>query len=204
MTAQHRGAPAVTRRIAELATAIAVAGCLVGGSGLLAGCASKSDSGSTTPSSSSGSSTSVGPSTVSFDNVTVTDATSLSSKPNVSAASNSQPSTLQVKDLVVGTGQAASATSSVTVQYVGVRYADGKQFDASWDHGGATSFSLTQVVPGFTQGIGGTQGIPAMKVGGRRLMILPAALGYGAAGTPDGSIPPNASIVFVVDLVGVD
>ena len=192
----------MTRRIAELATAIAVTGCLVGGSGLLAGCASKSDSGGTSPSS-SGSSTSAGSGTVSFDSVTVTNATTLSSKPNVTAASTSQPSTLQVKDLVVGTGQAATPTSSVTVQYVGIRYADGKQFDASWDHGGATSFPLTQVVPGFTQGIGGTQGIAAMKVGGRRLMILPAALGYGAAGTPDGSIPPNASIVFVVDLVGV-
>lgn len=196
----------MTRRIAELATAIAVTGCLVGGAGLLAGCASKSGSGSTPPSSSggSGSSAAAGSGTVSFDNVTVADATTLSSKPQVTAASNSQPSTLQVKDLVVGTGQAATPTSSVTVQYVGVRYADGKQFDASWDHGGATSFPLTQVVPGFTQGIGGTQAIPAMKVGGRRLMILPAALGYGASGTPDGSIPPNASIVFVVDLVGVD
>ncbi|HJQ00967.1 MAG TPA: FKBP-type peptidyl-prolyl cis-trans isomerase [Jatrophihabitans sp.] len=192
----------MTRRIAELATAIAVTGCLVGGSGLLAGCASKSGSGS--KSSNSSSSTSTVASTVSFDEVTVTDATTLSDKPKVSAASNNQPSTLQVKDLVVGTGQAATPTSTVTVQYVGIRYADGKQFDASWDHGGATSFSLTQVVPGFTQGIGGTQSIPAMKVGGRRLMILPAALGYGAAGTPDGSIPPNAPIVFVVDLVGVN
>jgi peptidylprolyl isomerase len=192
----------VTRRIAELATAIAVTGCLVGGSGLLAGCASKSGSGS--KSSNNSSSTSTAASTVSFDEVTVTDATTLSDKPKVSAASSNQPSTLQVKDLVVGTGQAATPTSTVTVQYVGIRYADGKQFDASWDHGGATSFSLTQVVPGFTQGIGGTQSIPAMKVGGRRLMILPAALGYGAAGTPDGSIPPNAPIVFVVDLVGVN
>ena len=193
----------MTRRIAELATAIAVTGCLIGGSGLLAGCASKSGSGSKS-SSSTGSSTSTAASTVSFDDVTVADATTLSDKPQVSAASNSQPSTLQVKDLVVGTGQAATPTSSVTVQYVGIRYADGKQFDASWDHGGATTFSLTQVVPGFTQGIGGTQSIPAMKVGGRRLMILPAALGYGAAGTPDGSIPPNAPIVFVVDLVGIN
>jgi len=192
----------VSRRIAQLATAIAVTGCLVGGSGLLAGCSSKSGSGS--KSSSSGSNTSTASGTVSFDEVTVTDATTLSDKPKVTAASSSQPSTLQVKDLVVGTGQAATPTSSVTVQYVGIRYADGKQFDASWDHGGATSFSLTQVVPGFTQGIGGTQGIQPMKVGGRRLMILPAALGYGAAGTPDGSIPPNAPIVFVVDLVGVN
>ena len=77
----------------------------------------------------------------------------------MSAKSATVPSALAVKDLVTGSGQAASPTSTVTVQYVGVRYADGKQFDASWDHGGATSFSLTQVVPGFTQGIGGSKDI---------------------------------------------
>jgi peptidylprolyl isomerase len=140
---------------------------------------------------------------VTFKDVTVADAVKLSSKPQVTAKSAQVPAALEVKDLVTGDGQAASPTSTVTVQYVGVRYADGKQFDASWDHGGATSFSLTQVVRGFTQGIGGAPGVAAMKVGGRRLMILPAALGYGAQGTQDGSIPPNAPIVFVVDLVGV-
>ena len=143
------------------------------------------------------------PSTVSFENVTVTDATTMSSKPKVTAESTLPAAKLKVKDLVIGSGEAATPTSSVTVQYVGVRYADGKQFDASWDHGGATSFSLTRVVRGFTQGIGGTDTIPAMKVGGRRLMIVPAELGYGENGTPDGSIPPNAAIVFVVDLIGV-
>jgi FKBP-type peptidyl-prolyl cis-trans isomerase len=203
----------VNRRIAELATTIAVTGCLVGGSGLLAGCADKSNSGGShsseansngSPATGTASSGAGGTSKVQFQGVIVDDATILSRKPNVTSSSSSQPSALEVKDLVVGTGQAATPTSSVTVQYVGVRYADGKQFDASWDHGGATSFPLTQVVPGFTQGIGGTQGTPAMKVGGRRLMILPAALGYGATGTADGSIPPNAAIVFVVDLVGVD
>jgi peptidylprolyl isomerase len=58
-------------------------------------------------------------------------------------------------------------------------------------------------VAGFTQGIGGTTGVAPMKVGGRRIMILPPALGYGASGTPDGSIPPNTPIVFVVDLLNV-
>jgi len=143
------------------------------------------------------------PSNVSFENVTVTGATNMSSKPKVTAESTLPAAKLKVKDLVVGSGPAATPTSSVTVQYVGVRYADGKQFDASWDHGGATSFPLTKVVRGFTQGIGGNDTIPAMKVGGRRLMILPPELGYGETGTPDGSIPPNAAIVFVVDLVAV-
>lgn len=103
----------------------------------------------------------------------------------------------------MGTGAPATPASTVTVQYVGVRYADGKQFDASWDHGGAVGLSLRKLVPGFTRGVGGTTGIAPMKVGGRRVMILPAALGYGSTGTQDGSIPPNAPIVFVVDLVGV-
>ncbi|MEY2486783.1 MAG: hypothetical protein QOH39_2431 [Verrucomicrobiota bacterium] len=143
------------------------------------------------------------PSSVSFENVTVTDATIMSSKPKVTAESTLPAAKLKVKDLVIGSGEAATPTSSVTVQYVGVRYADGKQFDASWDHGGPTSFRLNKVVRGFTQGIGGTDTIPAMKVGGRRLMIVPAELGYGETGTRDGSIPPNAAIVFVVDLVAV-
>lgn len=193
----------MTRRIRDLATAIAVTGCLAG---LLAGCASKSHSGGA-PSSSTASTVGASTSdagTVTFNDVTVAGATSMSDKPKVTATSSSQPSTLQVKDLVTGTGQPATTGSSVTVQYVGVLYANGKQFDASWDHGGATSFPLTGVVPGFSQGIAGGQGIAPMKVGGRRLMILPAALGYGASGTPDGSIPPNAPIVFVVDLVGVN
>jgi len=196
----------VTRRIHELATALAVAGCLIG-TGALAGCASKSHSGggSTTSSSTTTSSAATSDSgTVNFNDVTVANATSMSDKPKVTVTSSKQPSTLQVKDLVTGTGQAPAAGSSVTVQYVGVLYANGKQFDASWDHGGATSFPLNGVVPGFSQGIAGGQGIAPMKVGGRRLMILPAALGYGASGTPDGSIPPNAPIVFVVDLVGVN
>ena len=143
------------------------------------------------------------PNTIDFENVTVTGATNMSTKPKVTAESSLPAAKLKVKDLVVGNGEAANPTSSVTVQYVGVRYADGKQFDASWDKRGATSFRLNKVVKGFTQGIGGTDTIPPMKVGGRRLMILPSELGYGEKGTPDGSIPPNATIVFVVDLIAV-
>jgi peptidylprolyl isomerase len=110
---------------------------------------------------------------------------------------------LKVKDLVVGTGPAANPASSVTVQYVGVRYADGKQFDCSWDRGGAKTFSLMKVVKGFTHGIGGDNEIPPMKVGGRRIIVVPSELGYGETGTSDGSIPPDASIVFVVDLIAI-
>jgi peptidylprolyl isomerase len=141
--------------------------------------------------------------TVSLNGATVTGATNMSSKPKVTSQSPLPAANLKVKDLVVGKGEAATPTSTVTVQYVGVRYADGKQFDSSWDRGGATTFSLKKVVKGFTQGIGGNDEIPPMKVGGRRLIIVPSELGYGDNGTPDGSIPPGASIVFVVDLIAV-
>src|SRR3954469_12187084 len=140
---------------------------------------------------------------VSFKNVTVSGATNTSSKPKVNAESKLPAAKLKVKDLVVGTGEAATPTSSVKVQYVGVRYSDGKQFDSSWEKGGPISFRLNKVVRGFTQGIGGNDTIPPMKVGGRRLMIVPSEMGYGENGTPDGSIPPNATIVFVVDLIAL-
>lgn len=142
-------------------------------------------------------------STITFNGVTVSGATNISSKPQVTAQSPLPSATLKVKDLVVGKGEAATADSTVTVQYVGVRFADGQQFDSSWDRGGPTSFSLKKVVKGFTQGIGGKGEIAPMKVGGRRVIIVPSEMGYGEAGTPDRIIPPNASIVFVVDLLGV-
>ena len=83
------------------------------------------------------------------------------------------------------------------MQYTGVLFKDGTKFDASWDRGGQPfSFSLGagQVIPGWDQGIVG------MQKGGRRLLVIPPALGYGEQGTPGGPIPPNAPLVFVVDL----
>jgi len=142
-------------------------------------------------------------SSVTFNSTTVSGATNMSAKPQVTSESKLPAAKLKVKDLVVGTGAAAEPASTVTVQYVGVRYADGKQFDSSWDRGSSTSFSLKKVVKGFTQGIGGNDEIPPMKVGGRRIIIVPSEMGYGEAGTPDGSIPPNATIVFVVDLLAL-
>lgn len=140
--------------------------------------------------------------TVTFDGVTVKGATDLKGYPQVTSKASKAPAKLEYKDLVVGKGKAASPTSTVTVQYVGVRYADGKTFDSSWDRGQPAQFSLTGVVPGFTQGIGGTKDVPPMKVGGRRIMILPASLGYGTQ-SRGADIPPNTPLVFVVDLVSV-
>jgi len=144
-----------------------------------------------------------GGSTVTFGGFTINGATDLTKKPSVSGKGDHTPTKLEYKDFVVGSGAAATPTSTVTVQYDGFRLADGGEFQASWDSGGAIPFSLTGVVAGFTQGIGGTADIPPMKVGGRRMLLLPADLAYGANGTPDGSIPPNAAITFIVDLVKV-
>jgi peptidylprolyl isomerase len=140
--------------------------------------------------------------TASFQGVTVTGAKDLAHAPTVKSASKNAATALTCEDLVVGKGKPASPTSTVSVQYTGVLYQDGKQFDSSWSRGGKPiSFSLTGVVPGFTQGIGGAGKVAPMREGGRRIMILPASLGYGASG--GGSIPPNSSLVFVVDLKSV-
>jgi peptidylprolyl isomerase len=140
--------------------------------------------------------------TATFDGVTVGNANDLKKEPKVSSKGGADPTNLLCQDLVVGTGKAASPTSTVTVQYTGVLYKDGKKFDSSWARGQAAQFSLTQVVPGFTEGIGGAGAVAPMKVGGRRIMILPASLGYGAQAS--GSIPANSSLVFVVDLKSID
>ncbi len=105
------------------------------------------------------------------------------------------PTTLMIKDLKKGTGPKATAGQSVDMQYTGVLFKDGTKFDASWDRGGQPfSFSLGsgQVIPGWDQGIVG------MQKGGRRLLVIPPDLGYGPQGS--GPIPPDATLVFVVDL----
>jgi peptidylprolyl isomerase len=139
--------------------------------------------------------------TQSYKGVTVGKATDLTHEPKVSSTATTDPTALECQDLVVGKGKAATPTSTVSVQYTGVLYKDGKQFDSSWPTGKPVSFSLTGVVPGFTQGIGGTGKVAPMRVGGRRIMILPAALGYGAQA--QGTIPANSTLVFVVDLKSV-
>jgi peptidylprolyl isomerase len=121
----------------------------------------------------------------------------LSKEPHVTALKGAAPSKLVIKDLVKGTGPETKLGASVTVNYVGALYHGGKIFDASWKRGEPATFSLEQgkLIPGWTQGI------PGMHVGGRRELIVPAALGYGAKGSPP-AIPPNAPLVFIVDLLG--
>jgi peptidylprolyl isomerase len=121
----------------------------------------------------------------------------LATEPKVTPPTGAAPSKLVTKDLIAGTGAEAKSGDNVTVNYVGVLYKGGKEFDASWKRKEPFSFVLGQgkVIPGWDQGVAG------MKVGGRRELIIPSALGYGANGSPP-TIPPNAPLVFVVDLLG--
>jgi FKBP-type peptidyl-prolyl cis-trans isomerase len=127
----------------------------------------------------------------------VSGATNLKVEPVIGPGSSPAPTNLETKDLVVGTGATATAASTVNVNYVGADYANGRVFDDTpWKQGQPTSFPLSGVVPGFAQGIEG------MRVGGRREIVIPAALGYGATGSPP-AVSPNETLVFVVDLVSV-
>jgi peptidylprolyl isomerase len=121
----------------------------------------------------------------------------LATKPTVTPPSGPPPTTLVKKDLIVGTGPEAKSGQTVSVNYVGVLYHGGKEFDSSWKRHEPFQFTLGKgaVIPGWDQGI------PGMKVGGRRELIIPASLAYGAQGSGS-TIPPNAPLVFVVDLLG--
>ena len=107
------------------------------------------------------------------------------------------PSGLKYVDQVVGTGDLAVAKKTVTVHYTGW-LENGKKFDSSVDRGQLFSFLLGvgQVIKGWDEGVEG------MKVGGKRKLTIPASLGYGARGA-GGVIPPNATLVFDVELLGV-
>jgi peptidylprolyl isomerase len=122
----------------------------------------------------------------------------LSKKPVVVVPSGAAPTHLVTKDLIAGTGKTAQAGSTVTVNYVGVLYKTGAEFDSSWKRNQpfTTALNPGSVIPGWVQGIQG------MKVGGRRELIIPPALGYGTAGSGS-TIPPNSTLVFVVDLLSV-
>lgn len=130
------------------------------------------------------------------DAVTVTE--TAKKVPLVTIAKDAAPATsLVVKDLVVGTGAEAKATSTVSANYCGVGQATRAIFDSSWARGGQPlTFPLNQVIAGWQQGI------PGMKVGGRRLLIIPGELAYGA-NPPSPDILPNETLVFVVDLTAV-
>jgi len=120
-------------------------------------------------------------------------------KPKVEKPSGAPPKQLVTNDLEEGSGAEAKAGDAVTVQYVGVNFKTGKEFDSSWSRSEPFTFTLGagEVIPGWVQGIEG------MKVGGRRELVIPPELGYGTAGAPP-AIPPNETLIFVVDLEAVE
>jgi FKBP-type peptidyl-prolyl cis-trans isomerase FkpA len=107
------------------------------------------------------------------------------------------PSGLVIEDLVVGHGNSAAAGQRVSVHYTGW-LTDGKKFDSSKDRGQPFMFALGrgEVIRGWDEGVSG------MKVGGKRKLTIPPELGYGARGA-GGVIPPNATLVFEVELLAV-
>lgn len=120
------------------------------------------------------------------------------SKPDVQVEGGAPPTELKIDDIEVGDGEEATAGCEVEVNYVGVSWSTGKQFDASWDRRRTFMFKLGagQVIAGWDQGVAG------MKVGGRRRLTIPPELGYGSRGAGS-DIAPNETLVFVVDLVEV-
>jgi peptidylprolyl isomerase len=119
----------------------------------------------------------------------------LTKKPTIKTPGGKPPTDLVVKDLVKGTGRTAVPGANATVDYVGVLYKNGKQFDASWDRGQPFTFNLGagMVIPGWDRGVVG------MKVGGRRELIIPADQAYGAQ-SPSPDIPANSALIFGIDL----
>ena len=123
----------------------------------------------------------------------------MSDKPEIDFPEGPPPSDLEVTDLLEGSGDEATAGKTVSVHYVGVAHSTGEEFDASYNRGTPLEFRLGigQVIPGWDQGVQG------MKVGGRRRLVIPPHLAYGDRGA-GGVIKPGETLVFVVDLVGVN
>jgi peptidylprolyl isomerase len=115
--------------------------------------------------------------------------------PTIGAPTGNPPATLVTKDIIVGTGAEALSTSTMTVHYTLMTWSNGALIESSWTSGSPATFPLANVIVGWQQGI------PGMKVGGRRLLVVPPDLGYGAQG--GGPIGPNETLIFVVDAIGV-
>ena len=102
---------------------------------------------------------------------------------------------MQTSDIIVGTGTEVVASSTLTVHYTLMSWSNGAIVESSWNSGQPATFPLSGVIAGWQQGL------PGAKVGGRRLLVIPADLGYGPNGS--GPIGPNETLIFVVDIIGV-
>ena len=119
-------------------------------------------------------------------------------KPEIDFPAHDVPADLVIEDIITGTGDEAKPGTTVSAHYVGVAFSTGEEFDASWNRGEPFSFTLGAggVIPGWDQGVEG------MKVGGRRMLIIPPELAYGSEGV--GPIPPESTLVFVIDLLSAE
>jgi len=115
-------------------------------------------------------------------------------KPELDAPEGPAPTELQIVDLVEGSGDEALASSTVNVHYLGVDYDSGEEFDSSWSRGESINFPLRSLIQGWQIGI------PGMKAGGRRKLIVPPAQAYGESG---GHPLGGKTLIFVIDLLGV-
>lgn len=115
-------------------------------------------------------------------------------KPEIDAPLEAAPSDLAIRDLIEGDGAEAKAGDTVTVHYVGVEYESGEEFDSSWGRGESIQFPLRGLIQGWQDGI------PGMKVGGRRELIIPPHLAYGPAG---GHFLGGKTLIFIIDLLDV-
>jgi len=129
--------------------------------------------------------------TVNIDN------TDMLFKPFVQVPEDDPPEELSLEDIVGGSGDPVAAGDFLIMEYVGVSYSTGLQFDSSWDRGEPFAFELGtgKVISGWDEGIVG------MSPGGRRLLIIPPGLAYGENGSGSGSIGPNETLIFIVDLL---
>jgi len=123
----------------------------------------------------------------------------LDQKPEIPKPGGTPPTKLEGEDIVEGKGKKVKKGDDVTVQYVGVAFSTGEEFDASWESGEPFEFTLGNgsVIPGWDQGLEG------MKVGGRRKLTIPPELAYGQNGSPP-AIGPNETLIFVIDLTKID
>jgi len=119
----------------------------------------------------------------------------MTDKPEVDFPGGPAPDELVISDITVGEGNEATPGATVTVHYVGVEYDSGEEFDSSWNRGEPIAFPLGNLIKGWQEGI------PGMKVGGRRQLVCPPALAYGPEG--GGHRLSGQTLIFVIDLLDV-
>jgi peptidylprolyl isomerase len=131
----------------------------------------------------------------SIEDVDIAAPTNVKEKPSVAVPDGKPPTRLEKKDLVPGTGTAAKTGDKITVDYVGLGWSTGQEFDASWDRGDTIDVTLGEggVIRGWDTGLVG------VKEGTRRVLVIPPGQAYGAQGSPP-AIGPNETLVFVVDV----